>query len=371
MEVQRALSGAHRQVRADRCHTVRDHAGATDVLSLPEAAFPGMSAAEVLLQAGPATRLAARRGLSARRAEAAALHAPITSTLGPRAAEADRPALRQAMEAVLSGIEGAAEIDAMADLARPYAARATALMLRLPAEPAARLVAWSERFTDPQAAVDDPELGGFASQLVAWRREVRDRDPLSALIAAQERGVAIGEEALRNSLLGIILLALHGISYELAAAAGLFAENPDQWARLRRSPHLLERAAEEVLRCAPLSRFLPRLVLDEYEHRGVRFAPGDLVLVDVAGAQEAGSARFDIAAARPAHLTFGRGRWHCCGSGFARVALQEALAALCDSVTGLDLAGELTMRHAIGANFIDALPLRPAWAGAGRRPLRG
>ena len=67
--------------------------------------------------------------------------------------------------------------------------------------------------------------------------------------------------------------------------------------------------------------------------------------------------RFDIAAERGPHLTFGGGPHYCLGANLARAEMAEALLVLARRLPGLRLDGEVEWRTSTGIVGPTALPL--------------
>jgi len=140
-----------------------------------------------------------------------------------------------------------------------------------------------------------------------------------------------GNETTRNALSGGLLA---------------FAENPEQWERLRSdpSPALLATAVEEILRwTTPVAYFL-RTTTCEVELGGVTI-PADaptmlLYLAANRDEREFGptAARFDIGRDPNHHMAFGSGPHFCLGAALARVELRVMLEELAVRVTRFEPA---------------------------------
>ena len=101
-------------------------------------------------------------------------------------------------------------------------------------------------------------------------------------------------------------------------------------------------------------------MLEDIEHRGVRFPAGTIVAVCAERAnREHDGDTFDIAAARDGKLfSFGAGPHFCLGANLARAELEEALAFLAPRMPGLALDGEPALSGVEGIYNVDSLPLR-------------
>jgi len=119
-------------------------------------------------------------------------------------------------------------------------------------------------------------------------------------------------------------------------------------------------AVQEVLRFEPIAPFTARIVLEDIEHRDVRFPAGTIVAVCAERAnREQGGETFDITAERdPKLFTFGAGAHFCLGANLARAELEEALTFLAPRMPGLALASEPQLGGVEGIYGIESLPVR-------------
>jgi cytochrome P450 len=148
---------------------------------------------------------------------------------------------------------------------------------------------------------------------------------------------------------------------QLAHALRLFAAHPDQWRLLASQPERCAKpAVTEVLRTEPIAPFTARIVLEDINHRGVRFPAGTIVAVCAERAnREVDGDAFDITAARDGKLfTFGAGPHFCLGANLARAELEEALAFLAPRMPGVALDGEPVLGGVEGIYNVESLPLR-------------
>ena len=147
---------------------------------------------------------------------------------------------------------------------------------------------------------------------------------------------------------------------QLAHALRLFAAHPDQWRLLGSQPEQYAKpAVTEVLRTEPIAPFTARIVLEDIDHRGVRFPAGTIVAVCAERAnREIDGDAFDITAARDGKLfTFGAGPHFCLGANLARAELEEALAFLSSRMPDLALDGEPVLGGVEGIYNVESLPI--------------
>ena len=160
--------------------------------------------------------------------------------------------------------------DFAADIAAPYTFRTIARLLGLPEADDAPLLRLAQGFVgaeDPDRRLADMPTEAIRAAMVELcryfdaliiNRQARPRDDLASLIAnARIRGERIPRYEMLSYFI-LMVTAGHDTT-ALAIAGGLHAllEHPDQLARLRQEPALLESAIEEMLRwTSPVRHFM-------------------------------------------------------------------------------------------------------------------
>ncbi len=163
---------------------------------------------------------------------------------------------------------------------------------------------------------------------------------------ATRRGLEAGFDPKRAGTLmrDYIAPSLDTTISAIGYAIYLFAQNPDQWARLRADRSLMKNAIEEIVRLNTPIRAFSRYLLDDVEIGGVALDKGTRVLV-VYGAANRDPARFedpdrfDITRDVRGHVGFGQGVHACLGMHLARMEMASLFNALADRVTGFELTG--------------------------------
>jgi pentalenolactone synthase len=216
------------------------------------------------------------------------------------------------------------------------------------------------RWSDDSADMTDPErsraglaqLHEYMRQLVQRKRRQPAEDVISDLIAAQRYAPDRFTDDHVVALAAGLLFAGHETTVAaIDKGVLLLLANPSDGEALLRDPTLIPKAVEEILRsAAPLAADptapvggLPRYANAAIELGGVTIRPGDLVLVDLQGANLderifPAPETFEVERATNPHLTFGHGPHYCIGAPLARIELQTLFGRLIPRFPTLRLA---------------------------------
>ena len=225
------------------------------------------------------------------------------------------------------------------------------------------------RWTDAFVGEDDPdfrqspeamqavmgEFVGFASALFEERRANPGPD-IASLLANTE---IHGEPVPLGDFIGNLILALVGgnettrnsINHSLIA----FADNPDQWDRVRADPGLLPNAVKEMVRYASPVIHMRRTATRDTALGGQTIRKGDKVVVFYPSGNRDPSVfpdpdAFDIVRPIRQHLAFGAGVHVCVGSRLAEMQLRLAFAEMARHVRRIEIMGEPSR---VRSNFIN------------------
>ena len=141
-------------------------------------------------------------------------------------------------------------------------------------------------------------------------------------------------------------------------------EHPDQWARLRAEPELVNPAVEEILRWGTPVNTFRRVAQSDVELHGQRIAKGDSVVMFYASANRDPDVfpdpyTFDITRSPNPHVTFGGGGPHfCLGASLARLEMRALFAELARRCERIEPAGEVHRLRNAFINGIKTLPVR-------------
>lgn len=210
------------------------------------------------------------------------------------------------------------------------------------------------------------KLNGFLRELIADRRRTRGDDLLSALIDAEESGDKLSFDELVATTL-VLLLAGHETTVNLIGNGTLaLVDHPNELARLRADPALMDTAVEEMLRfTSPVQINAPRFAREDTELSGVFIAKGTAIapLLGSANHDEGHfvePARFDVGRSPNRHVTFGYGKHFCLGAPLARLEAKAVFRVLLERYGHIALAAPrdtLGWRRSLSVRGLLALPL--------------
>ena len=219
---------------------------------------------------------------------------------------------------------------------------------------------------DERAARGCRNMSEYFHQLVDERASNPRPGFLMDLITARDEGDKLTDDELVATCI-LVLFAGHETTTNLIGnAALLLLRHPDQLARLRDDPSLIDGAIEEVLRYDGPTNALVRVVAEDHELHGRRLREGERVFVMVNSANRDPRMfddpdRFDITRGQNRHMTFGQGIHLCLGAKLAREEGRVAVQALFERFPGmsLDPGGEPEWLDAMVPRGTRRLPVRP------------
>jgi cytochrome P450 len=216
--------------------------------------------------------------------------------------------------------------------------------------------------------------GGEASaamdRLYAFLRKFIDGGPdegcdgLLAMLAAD--GTLDAEEI---AGVGVLLLTAGHESTSSSLALSTFAllSHPEQLARLRADPTLIDSAVEELLRYLTVFHFgVPRTPLEDVEIEGQLLKAGESVTVSLPAANRDPGwfadrpDQLDIGRPTAGHLAFGYGIHQCLGQNLVRMEMRAALPALFERFPRLALAiptDQVPMSSDVSVYGVHGLPV--------------
>lgn len=217
---------------------------------------------------------------------------------------------------------------------------------------------------DIEAAIN--ELSSYVSSVIEDRRNHPRGDFLSDYVASVDEAA---EMSALEAVMQIVSVVLGGTDTTRAAIVimvGLLLDRRDGlWRALRHQPAMMAAAVSESLRFEPAVASIPRLAVEDIRLDGYAIPKGSPVLLSTMSALRDPEVYVDpdhFNLTRPLgkwHPVFGGGEHRCLGEALARIEMEEALAALLNSLLDLDLAEQqLSIHGHAGIRQVDELIVR-------------
>ena len=303
------------------------------------------------------------------------LRALANKAFTPRVVEQMRSHIQSVVNILLDEVQPQGRMDVIADLAYPLPAIVIGEMLGAAPQDRDQLKKWSADLaaflgnirtvseTYENAIKSVSELIEYLRELVYQRRKEPRDDLISALALAEEEGDSFTEEEL-YAMCVLLIFAGHETTTNLIGN-GLLAllNNPDQLAKLRHDPSLLEPAIEEIIRYDGPVQTTSRTALEPLEIGGKQIAKGDRLSLTLGAAnrdpaQFPDPDRMDISRTDNRHVGFGFGIHFCLGAALARMEGQLAIGAVVERMPELRLEStDLVWRDNPILRSLNALPV--------------
>lgn len=270
----------------------------------------------------------------------------------PGALAAIAPRIRRAADQLVADLVARGRFDAVTDFAQYLPVTIVAELVGLPDVGRQKMLTWASATFNlfgpenarAQAAFDD------LRDLKAFLDEYGTPDKLKPGGWAQrifkvgaERGIPFATCA--QLMRDYINPSLDTTISATSQAIKFFADQPEQWALVRKRPELIPNAVEEVVRLASPIRAFTRWVAEECEIAGVVIPQGARVMVMYASANRderkfVDPDRFDVTRDVHDHLGFGSGVHMCMGMHLGRLEIVSLLQSLARRAKTIALAAE-------------------------------
>ena len=188
------------------------------------------------------------------------------------------------------------------------------------------------------------KISRFMRDLIDRKKSDPGEDILTYLLDEEEEGVRLSEDELLAMLFLLIMAGFETTTHMIGNGVLALLEHPDQLARLRAEPALIDSAVEEMLRfCGPVHGSKQAYAKEDIVLHGVKIPKGAPVIPLWGSANHDPDAfdqpeRLDIGRSPNHHLAFGHGSHFCLGSQLARMEVRIAIQTLLERNPGLRLA---------------------------------
>ena len=283
----------------------------------------------------------------------ARIRRPLAQALYARVAKF-RGEVERIVDEALDGLAGAETFDLMSGFCVPVPIDVIAAILGVDRERLPEFRDWSEGAiqslnpfrTEAQTAHMERSsaalLEYFSATILARRAEPRD-DLISDMTRLQGEGAPLSDIELRINL-GALLIGGNLTTTDLIGnGARLLLTHPDELAKLRADPGLINAVVEETLRYEPPVDITGRIASRDLEVGGQPVKETQAFTFSLRGANRDPEVfdrphRFDIARPHRPNVAFGGGAHICIGAPLARLEAQVALLKLFQRFANLRLA---------------------------------
>lgn len=231
-------------------------------------------------------------------------------------------------------------------------------------------VATSIKSVNPDAPEPEERMAELGRMLAYFTRLWNERvnaPPRADLVSMLAHGAATRNMSPQEYMGNLILLIVGGNdTTRNSMSGGLLAlhENPDQYAKLRANPALVESLVPEIVRWQTPLAYMRRTAVADAELGGKRIKKGDKVAIWYLSGNRDEDAiehadRFIIDRARPRqHLAFGFGIHRCVGNRLAELQLKILWEEILRRFPAIEVAGEPVRVRSTFVRGFSHLPVR-------------
>jgi len=214
---------------------------------------------------------------------------------------------------------------------------------------------------------DMPDTVRFVRELIGQKRDHPGDDILTGLIEADAEGDRLTEDEIVAMVFLLIVGGYETTVHLITNGVLTLLENPEQLARLRDNPELINSAVEEILRHrGPVQSTKPGYAAEDIHLHGVTIPKGKPIMPLFGAANHDPRAFdnpqvFDIGRTPNRHLGFGHGTHFCLGAHLARAEARFGILNLLQRFPNLQLAGDpasLKLQNMLGWHRYDGLPVK-------------
>jgi cytochrome P450 len=247
-------------------------------------------------------------------------------------------------QAISRGLEQGG-LDVIKDLALPVPGAMICKVLGIPDEDRLQFTKWTAARTNAffaamlppetcQAAREAGEgLAAYFDDLIAERRKNLGDDLLSELIRVEEDGEKLTVAEMIPQVVGLLVAGFETTIGLIGNGTRTLIEHPDEMAKLRDDPSLIENAVEECLRYENPILMIWRVLTEPYTIGDVTIPADEVIWPMLAAGNRDPRAnpdpdRFDINRQNIAYHSFGGGAHYCLGHQLAKMEAQIAIGEL-------------------------------------------
>lgn len=284
------------------------------------------------------------------------LRSLVNQAFTAKVVEEMEPRVRAIANELLDKVEPQGHMELIHDYALPLPIIVIAELLGIPAQDQHHFHRWSRAFVtpSPNAQASEKKLAktgrqmqeftDYFRQIFAQRQQDPQPDLITSLLQVEEDGDRLTESDLL-SMLVLLIVTGHETAVNLIGNGMLALLNhPDQLAKLKQNPALIDSAIEEIVRYdCPVERATIRYAAEEITIHGQTIARGDIVYVVLGSlnrdpAQFPDPTTFNIERSDNKHLGFGIGPHYCLGAPLGRLEGRVGITELLRRFPDIELS---------------------------------
>ncbi len=283
----------------------------------------------------------------------------VERVFSPKRVKALAPMIDRICHDLIDGFIADGECDFMQAFALPLPAAVVAHEVGIPTSELPRFKKWSDALLKPVMHIMPPdeivetahmeiELQHHLARMFAERAANPGDDLISVLATARDDdGVPLPMDEFQNIMHQFVSGGFETLTGGISHAMWLLLRYPDQMARLRAEPDLMQNFLDEALRLESPTQGLLRRTTRDVEIGGTLIPKGAMVAARFGAANHdaahfACPHAFDIGRANAnTHLAFGAGVHFCVGRQLARQEMRSAFTALLDRLDHIELTRPL------------------------------
>ena len=298
----------------------------------------------------------------------------VSPGLGPANLARLEHLMRERTQGVLNELPIGEEFDWVEKVSVELTMLMLATLLDFPLDDRDKLKRWSDmQVASPGNGVTsweqrDRELKDMAQAFLELREMRKTEEPKSDLVSILTHSSLAQGMTDRDFTSNVALLIVGGNETTRNSMSGgilAFHEYPEQWAKLKADPSLIDSAVPEIIRWQTPLMSQGRRAVEDYELGGKMIRKGDKVMMwyvsgnrDEEAIPDAG--KFIIDRQRPRqHLSFGFGIHRCLGNRLAEMQLRVLLEELIAKPwSRIEVLRPVQYAKSHGVRSINSLPVR-------------
>jgi pimeloyl-[acyl-carrier protein] synthase len=293
----------------------------------------------------------------------------------PRRVEVLRGHIQEIADNLLERVQAQGRMDIIEDFAAPMPAIVTAEMLGVPTEDHSDLKKWSADFAEmlgnfqhnpdriPRVLESTNNLTDYFQAAIDKARQHPREGLIQAFMNAEIDGDRLTDEEIVANCIVTMVGGQETTTNLIGNGLLTLMRNPEQLARLRDDPSLINSAVEELLRYESPSQHTGRIAREDVQIGGKEIRKGQAVMAIMAAANRDPERfpdpdRLILDRSDNKHLAFGWSSHFCFGAPLARMEGQIAFETILRRLPNLEVSpGPLTWRNNSGLRGLTALPV--------------